>query len=118
MDAAEVDLNLESIHTIVTTIVYLGPPNYSQRLLSEKLLDFISESKVPAKNMKDLRNKLFAQKDLVCIGKLVPNVIRDQDNMIFELMLPDDLEVDANLQEAARILAPFLVVSNHLVFNL
>ena len=44
-------------------------------------------------------------------------MIRDQDNLILEVMLPDDLEVEANLQEASRILAPFLIISNHMVFN-
>jgi len=32
-------------------------------------------------------------------------------------MLPAELEIEANVREAARILAPFLVVSNHMVFN-
>jgi hypothetical protein len=111
---------LESISTIVTTIVYLSPPNHDQRLLSEKLLQSIPEAKVPKdKNMKKLQEDFFDRHgDIVCLGKLVPNVHREQDNLIFELLLPDDIEVDANLQEAARILAPFLLVSNHLVFNL
>ena len=32
-------------------------------------------------------------------------------------MLPADLEIEANRKEAARILAPFLIISNHMVFN-
>ena len=100
--------------------MYLGPPNHDQRLLSEKLLESIPESKVPRdRSMKDLQEGFFDRhNDIVCLGKLVQNVNREQDNLIFELMLPDDIEVDTNLQEAARILAPFLLVSNHLVFNL
>ena len=37
--------------------------------------------------------------------------------MILEVMLPAELEVESNLREAARILAPFLIVSNHMIFN-
>ena len=68
--------------------------------------------------MGDLRENFYRQRDLICIGKLVPNLIRDQDNLILELMLPADLEIEANLREAARMLAPFLILSHHMIFNL
>ena len=32
-------------------------------------------------------------------------------------MLPADLDIEANRAEAAKILAPFLVLSNHMIFN-
>ena len=32
-------------------------------------------------------------------------------------MLPDELDIEANRAEAAKILAPFLVLSNHMIFN-
>jgi len=32
-------------------------------------------------------------------------------------MLPEDLAVEENLVKAARILAPYLVCSNHVIFN-
>ena len=52
---------------------------------------------------------------MICIGKLVPNLIREQDNLLLEVMLPANF--DENQEEAARILAPFLIVSNHVLFN-
>ncbi len=48
---------------------------------------------------------------------MVPNIIRDQDNLFLEVILPADLDVQENLNEAASILAPFLVLSNNVVFN-
>lgn len=56
MDDANVDLNLESVRTIVTTIVSLGPPNHESRMLSENLLDFDKNSAVPRSgDIKSLR---------------------------------------------------------------
>jgi len=48
---------------------------------------------------------------------LVPNLIRGQDNLILEVMLPADLSRESNLKQAAYILAPFLIISHHIVFN-
>lgn len=48
----------------------------------------------------------------------MPSPIRDQDNLVFELMMPADLEVESHAKEAARILAPFLIISQTLVINL
>lgn len=56
MDVADEDLNLESVRTMVTTIVSLGPPNHDARLLSENLLEFDPNSRVPRDNdMRSLR---------------------------------------------------------------
>ena len=69
-----------------------------------------------------MRRDLYrsSDRDLVCIGKVVPNIIRNQDNLIFELMMPSALEltIEQDLEKAARILAPFLILSHHVVFNL
>ena len=42
--------------------------------------------------MKKLRDNFNSQKKLVCVGKLIPNLIRDQDNLLLEVMLPANLE--------------------------
>ena len=105
---------------MVTTVVYLRPPNHDSRLVSERLLEYMEDHKVPrSREMKKIRQEFFDQRegDLVCLGKLVPNVIRDQDNLFFELILPEDIEVEENQLLAAKLLAPFLYASNHLVFD-
>ena len=121
IDQAENNLNLESLRMMVTTVVYLRKPNHDSRLMSERLLEYMDDYKVPkSREMKKLRNELFDQGegDLVCLGKLVPNVIRDQDNLILELILPEDLAVEDNQTSAAKLLAPFLYASNHMIFDL
>lgn len=68
--------------------------------------------------METLREDLFRREEhLNCIGKLVPNIIRDQDNLFVELVLPD-LDIEGNVEEAVKMLAPFLIISNHMIFNL
>ena len=121
INIAEMDLNMDNVKTIVTTVVSLRRPNHESTLLSEKLLfstSFKDTETAYERKMSELRENFYRQRDLICIGKLVPNLIRDQDNLILELMLPDELEIEANRKEAARMLAPFLIVSNHVIFNL
>jgi len=68
-------------------------------LLSEKLLMAVNKmEKQDLKQMAPLRAKFFKQKDLVSIGKIVPNMIHEQDNLIFEVMLPAELTVEENLK--------------------
>lgn len=110
---------MQSVHTITTTFVSLKPPDHSSRLVSENLLAQDKSTAVNEQKMQDLREEFLDVKtDLVCLGKLVANPHRDQDNLILELMLPEDLNVEVNSSEAARLLAPFLLVSDHIVFNL
>ena len=118
MNQAEQNLNMAETLTVVTTIVSLGPPNHDENLLTEKML-LVSEQMemLDLESNKKVRKEFNRQEDLVCIGKLVPSIIRDQDNLFLELMLPADLNVEENLHEAARILAPFLLLSNNVVFN-
>ena len=123
INVAEMDLNMENVRTMVTTIVSIRRPNHDSILLSEKLLfstslnDSHQMETEQDRRMNELRENFYSQRDLVCLGKLVPNLIRDQDNLILEVMLPAELEIEANLREAARMLAPFLIVSNHMIFN-
>lgn len=118
INVAEQDLKMDETKTVVTTIVSLGPPNHDPNLLTEKML-LVSEQMemLDLENFKELRSNFNSQKDLICLGKLVPNIIRDQDNLFLELMLPADLDVEENMKEAANLLAPFLIVSNNMVFN-
>ena len=55
---------------------------------------------------------------MFCIGKLVPNKIRDHDNLLLEVILPSELEVERNLQKAKELLAPFILISDHMIINL
>lgn len=109
---------MDEVRTMISTIVNFKRPDHSKLMVSEKLLLAIDEMKFKdTRLMDEMRAKFFEQKDLVSIGKIVPNLIREQDNLIFELMLPAELTVEENLKEAARILAPYLIFSNHVVFN-
>ena len=71
--------------------------------------------------MGKMRANFTSQGKLICIGKLVANLIREQDNLLLEVMLPRDFNSDhqsqSAMEEAARILAPFLIVSNHMIFD-
>jgi len=118
INMAEQDLKMDETKTVVTTIVSLGPPNHDPNLLTEKMLLMSEQMQMlDLENFNELRSNFNSQKDLICLGKLVPNIIRDQDNLFLELMLPADLDVEENMKEAANLLAPFLIVSNNMVFN-
>ena len=80
INISEMDLNMDNVRTIVSTIVSLRRPNHDSTLLSEKLLFSTSLDDKQTdyhKKMGDLRENFQSQRDLLCIGKLVPNLIRD-----------------------------------------
>ena len=71
---------MNGVCTLVTTIVSLSRPIRSQPLLSEKLLltqDLISEDDINNEGMEELRHHLYNQDELIALGKLVPNMIRN-----------------------------------------
>ena len=75
---AEQDLKMDEVHTMISTIVSIGRPNHAQQMLSEKMLLFSEQLKYSDLRHNDkLRAEFFKQKNLVCLGKLVPNMIRD-----------------------------------------
>ena len=75
---AEQDLKMDEVHTMISTIVSIGRPNHAQQMLSEKMLLFSEQLKYSDLRHNDkLRQEFFRQKNLVCLGKLVPNMIRD-----------------------------------------
>lgn len=105
---------MENVRTIVTTIVSIKAPRKQDLLLSEKLLSQLDDDYDDRKLIK-VREGLASKLGCLSIGKLVSNPIRDQDNLLLELVLPADF--DQETESAARILAPFLIVSNHMIFN-
>ena len=116
----EKDLQMENMRTMITTIVSFNKPvSKKEILLSEKLFRACNQdTRGEQDKMSKLRDNFHSQKDLVCIGKLVPNLIREQDNLLLEVMLPANLQDESKQKEAARLLAPFLVLSDNMVFNL
>lgn len=118
LNEAEIDLKMDEVKTMVSTIVSFGQPSQSQLLLSEKLL--LGSEQLGFRDLKhnnEIRSAFFKQKSLVGLGMLVPNLIRGQDNLILEIMLPPDLDKKENMVHASRILAPLLIISHHIVFN-
>ena len=78
INEAEQDLKMDEVNTIITTVVSIGRPNHAQQMLSEKMLLFSEQLKYSDLRHNDkLRQEFFRQKNLVCLGKLVPNMIRD-----------------------------------------
>ena len=81
MNRAEKDLNMANVSTVISTIVSLRAPNHDTNLISEKLLEFTDGpskiGKAEMKKLRDLRDNFYRQRDLLCIGKVVPNQIRD-----------------------------------------
>mmetsp|Transcript_13910 Transcript_13910/g.18980 ORF Transcript_13910/g.18980 Transcript_13910/m.18980 type:complete len:122 (-) Transcript_13910:2077-2442(-) len=75
---AEIDLKMDEVRTMISTIVSIGKPNHAQHMLSEKLLLFSDQLKYSdLKHNDKMRQEFFKHKKLVSLGKLVPNIIRD-----------------------------------------
>ena len=68
--------------------------------------------------MTALKSRFFSQKDLTCIGKVVPNKMRDHDTLVFEVMLPADLDEEENMQRACEVIAPLLILSQQVIIDL
>ena len=68
--------------------------------------------------MQALKSRFFSQKDLICIGKVVPNKMRDHDTLLFEVMLPADLTEEENMARACEIVAPLLILSQQVIIDL
>lgn len=85
---------MDNVRTMITTIVSFNrPTNRNDILLSEKLLRACNQdNRLEKDKMKKLRENFNFQKDLVCIGKIVPNLIREQDNLLLEVMLPANID--------------------------
>ena len=67
-------------------------------MLSERLLLASEQLSFADLRKNDLmRSEFFEQQSCVCVGKLIPNLIRDQDNLILEVMLPADLTIAENM---------------------
>ena len=67
--------------------------------------------------LESLKTRFF-KNEVMCLAKIVPNVRRDQDTIIFELMIPDDVDFEDKIQTTYQILTPFLLTSNHVFINL
>ena len=110
----EQDIDLQNVRTNISTIIYLERPN-DEQLLSQQLIeltgDKIAENQKKKVELQQLRNRLFSKSDVHCIAKVVPSKLRDHETLIFEVMLPGDLEQPENMEKACQIVGPLLVLS-------
>ena len=118
MNLLEADLDMQNVRTNIATIIYVGPPEDNQ-LLSQSITELTggahyghNRSDVQqSSNLTALKSRFFSQKDLVCVGKVVPSKMRDHDTLVFEVMLPADLQEEENMRAACEIIAPLLILS-------
>ena len=129
MNMLEADLDMQNVRTNIATIIYLDKPEDDQ-LLSQSLAELsggtqyghsrseLQEQQQKQKQMKSLKTSFFSQQGLICIGKVVPNKMRDHDTLVFEVMLPADLHEEENMARACEIVAPLLILSQQVVIDL
>ena len=121
MNMLEADLDMQNVRTNIVTIIYVEPPSDDQ-LLSQALAELdgsagrgYSHEQMDA--LTSLKSRFFSR-SISCIGKVVPNKTRDHDTLVFEVILPADLEDEENLQQACEIVAPLLILSQQVVIDL
>ena len=74
----EDELKMDNVPTIITTIVSIGKLKDRDLLFSEKLLKTSNlDGNQKTSKMDKMRSNFSSQRDLISIGKLVPNPIRE-----------------------------------------